>query len=86
MQYEDYARVFGALADPNRVEIVDMLRDGTMCACKILEKFHFTQPTLSYHMKYLVDSGLVTVNKVGVWNKYSLNKEALECAVKFLQK
>ncbi|HRK99148.1 MAG TPA: metalloregulator ArsR/SmtB family transcription factor, partial [Trichococcus flocculiformis] len=47
MDYENYAKVAKALADPKRVKIVDMLSCGAMCACDILEHFDFTQPTLS---------------------------------------
>ena len=38
-----------------------------LCACKILENFNITQPTLSYHMRILTDSGLVVGNKDGSW-------------------
>jgi ArsR family transcriptional regulator len=51
---------------------------GELCACKILEAFHFTQPTLSYHMKALTESGLVKSRREGSWVHYSLNKAALE--------
>ena len=62
-----------ALADTNRLMIVDMLSCGELCACKILEKFNITQPTLSHHMKTLCDCGLVTGRKEGKWTYYSLN-------------
>ncbi len=48
-----------------------------LCACKILENFNITQPTLSYHMKILTDSGLVLGNKDGSWMKYTLNSERI---------
>jgi len=62
-----------ALADANRLMIVDMLSCGELCACKILEQFHITQPTLSHHMKILCDCGLVNWRKEGKWTHYSLN-------------
>ena len=52
-QYQKNAGWFKALADPTRLEIVDMLSCGELCACKILERFQITQPTLSHHMKIL---------------------------------
>ena len=67
-----------ALADETRVEIFDMLSEGEFCACKILEEFNITQPTLSYHMKILCDSGLVDGRRDGVWMKYSINKNGLD--------
>ena len=47
MDYELTAKVFKALGDPKRVQIVDMLSCGERCACDLLEHFEFTQPTLS---------------------------------------
>lgn len=67
-----------ALSDETRLEILEMLKGGTLCACKILEKFSLTQPTLSYHMKLLTESGLVTVTKDWKWSYYSVNGEAMK--------
>ena len=72
-----YAKVFKALGDSTRMQIFDMLRDGELCACKILEKLDITQPTLSHHMKVLCDSGLVVANKDWKWTHYSLNCQAI---------
>lgn len=65
------------MADVTRLEIFDLLSDGELCACKILEKFNITQPTLSYHMKILCDSGLVNGRRNGVWMEYSINENGL---------
>ena len=80
MKYElkEYAQVFKALGDETRLKILTMLTKGKTCACYILEEFHFTQPTLSYHMKQLTDSGLVNAEKKGKWVYYSINKERVE--------
>ena len=67
-----------ALADETRVKIFNMLSEGELCACRILEEFNITQPTLSYHMKILCDSGLVDGRRDGVWMKYSINKNGLD--------
>jgi ArsR family transcriptional regulator, arsenate/arsenite/antimonite-responsive transcriptional repressor len=87
MQYDtnEQARVFKALSDANRMQILDMLSCGELCACKLLERFHITQPTLSHHMKVLTDCGLVIVRKEGVWMKYSLNSEKVEEITGFIQ-
>lgn len=72
---EDYGSMslmLKALGDENRLMIVDMLSDGELCACKILEKFKLSQPTLSHHMKILCSSGLVSSRKEGKWMHYSL--------------
>lgn len=76
--YGEYALLMKALADETRVKIFDMLSEGELCACKILEDFNITQPTLSYHMKILCDSGLVNSRRDGVWMKYSINKNSLD--------
>jgi len=73
INYKEQAGLFKALADTNRVMIVDMLSCGELCACNILEKFNFTQPTLSHHMKILCDCGLVIGRKQGIWTFYSLD-------------
>lgn len=76
--YGKYALFMKALSDETRIKIFDMLSQGELCACNILEKFNITQPTLSYHMKTLCDSGLVESRKDGVWMKYSINRDNLE--------
>lgn len=76
--YGDYASIMKALADETRLKIIDMLSCGQMCACKILEAFDITQPTLSYHMKILTEAGLVTGVRDGAWMRYSLNGENIE--------
>ena len=75
-----------ALGDDTRIRIFDMLSVDELCACKILEEFSITQPTLSYHMKILCDSGLVDSRKDCVWMKYSVNKENLDYLKGFLDK
>lgn len=74
----EYISIFKALADETRLSIVKMLTNGELCGCKILENFKITQPTLSYHMKALCDSGLVEGRRDGAWMRYTLNKEVFE--------
>ena len=76
--YVENVGLFKALADANRLMIVDMLSCGELCACKILEKFNITQPTLSHHMKILCDCGLVTGRNEGKWTYYSLVPERVQ--------
>ena len=73
----DAAKICRALGDPNRLQIVQMLSGGEMCACRLLEHFQITQPTLSHHMKILCECGLVDARREGKWNHYSLNCETL---------
>ena len=73
MTQEQLAKIFKALGDDTRLQIFDMLRQGKLCACKILEKLDITQPTLSHHMKVLCDCGLVESEKEWKWTHYWLN-------------
>lgn len=74
----DYALICKALGDGNRIQIVKMLAGGEKCACKLLEQFQITQPTLSHHMRILCECGLVDVRREGKWSHYSLNEETLQ--------
>lgn len=80
----EYVPKLKALADETRLKIIDMLSGGELCACKILEHFNITQPTLSYHMKILCESGLVEGRRDGAWMRYSLNMETFELVKRFL--
>lgn len=74
---DNYIMIFRALGDGTRLQIVQMLSSGEMCACKILEHFQITQPTLSHHMKILCDCGLIFAHKEGKWSYYSIRREVL---------
>ena len=77
MKTMDVALICRALGDSNRLEIVKMLADGEKCGCRLLDKFEITQPTLSHHMKILVECGLVNDRREGKWHHYSLNCDTL---------
>mgnify|MGYP000015868529 FL=1 len=83
--YEKNAKVFKALSDQNRLKILHILSDGERCACELLKNFDFTQPTLSHHMKVLIECGLVYSRKAGTWNHYSLIEQNTDELVKFLE-
>lgn len=74
-----------ALGDTNRLEIVKMLSNEEKCGCKLLERFDITQPTLSHHMKILVESGLVNDRKEGKWHYYSINKDNMTEFCRFIR-
>lgn len=78
VEYIEYAAMFRALSDPNRLLILDYLLEGERCACVILEKLQITQSTLSYHMKILSESEIVTARKEGKWMHYALNRAKLD--------
>ena len=73
----DVSLLCKVLGDSNRLQIIQLLQNGQKCACELLDYFDITQPTLSHHMKMLIDSGLVNVEKKSKWSYYSLSKETL---------
>jgi len=64
--------VFGALADPTRLRILALLKDGEVCVCHIHASLGVPQPTASRHLAYLRKSGLVSARRDGIWMHYSL--------------
>lgn len=68
------AKVFKALCDPKRLAILEQLRSGEKCACVLQEPLDLTQSGLSYHMKILCDSGIVTSRQEGKWTHYRLSR------------
>ena len=81
--YAEYIPVFKAVSDETRLKIIDMLSCGEMCACNLLESFNISQSTLSYHMKILVDSGLVNALRDGAWMRYTINTEKTNAVLTF---
>ncbi|AIY00816.1 transcriptional regulator, ArsR family [Arthrobacter sp. PAMC 25486] len=72
---------FKALADPNRLRILSIISTdpaAETCVCDITEPLELGQPTVSHHLKILVEAGLLTRDKRGVWAYYSLVPGALE--------
>ncbi len=63
-----------AIADVNRLQIIEMLSCGEMCACDIIKGLKLTQPTISHHMKILQTAGLVNSEKRGKWIFYSIDQ------------
>ena len=53
IEYAEYSKIFKVFSDPKRLKIIHMLSGGELCACKILEEFQITQPTLSHDRFYL---------------------------------
>lgn len=83
--YQQQARIFKAFCDPNRLEILELLRSGELCACKLQDQLQLTQSGLSYHMKILCESGMVTGRQEGKWTHYSLNTAGCAQAVALLR-
>ncbi|MDQ3068090.1 MAG: metalloregulator ArsR/SmtB family transcription factor [Actinomycetota bacterium] len=74
------AELFKALADPARVRIVNCLATaaGPVCICELIDPIGLSQPTVSHHMKKLLDAGLVEREQRGKWAFFSLKRDAVE--------
>jgi ArsR family transcriptional regulator len=66
-----------ALADHNRLRILDALRGGERCVCRLTESLDMGQPLLSHHLKVLREAALVSGRKDGRWVHYSITPDAL---------
>ena len=82
--YQQDAKIFKALCDPKRLAILEQLRSGEKCACKLQEPLALTQSGLSYHMKILCESGLVLARQEGKWTHYRLSTDGQARAVERL--
>ena len=74
------AELFKALGDPARVRILNLIAQsgGEVCACDLNEPVGLAQPTVSHHLKKLVDAGLLEREQRGKWAFFSLNRDAVE--------
>ena len=73
---KDFLKVMKAVSDSNRVKIVKMLQNKSMCVCELREAHQLAQPTVSKHLKILEDAGVVASSKDGTWVNYFLTNGA----------
>ncbi len=74
------AAKFKAISDPTRLRLLSLVaarENGEACVCDLNEPLDLSQPTVSHHLKLLVDAGLLTRSKRGTWSYYSLVPGAL---------
>ncbi|MHA7270247.1 ArsR/SmtB family transcription factor [Arthrobacter sp. HLT1-20] len=80
---QNAARILKALSDPNRLRLLSIVKagdGGEACVCDLTEPLDLGQPTVSHHLKILVDAGLLAREKRATWAYYSLVPGALEKA------
>jgi ArsR family transcriptional regulator len=80
-QAEVMARTMKALADPARLRLLSMVaahEDDEACVCDLTEPLGLSQPTVSHHLKILVDAGFLTRSKRATWAYYRLVPGALD--------
>ena len=83
--YQQRAKVFKALCDERRQRILELLRHGEKCACVLIEEMEMPQSSLSYHMKILCESGIVTGREESKWTYYRISEDGCEKAVSLLR-
>ena len=73
------AALFKALGDPHRVRIVNLLAASAepVCVCDLTASLGITQPTVSHHLRKLVDAGLLTREQRGTWAYYAIDHAAM---------
>jgi ArsR family transcriptional regulator len=74
------ASKFKAMGDPTRLRLLSLVaahEDGEACVCDLNEPLDLSQPTVSHHLKILVDAGLLSRTKRGTWSYYALVPGAL---------
>jgi ArsR family transcriptional regulator len=82
------AAKFKAMGDPTRLRLLSLVaahEDGEACVCDLNEPLDLSQPTVSHHLKILVDAGLLSRAKRGTWSYYTLVPGALPALAETLQ-
>jgi ArsR family transcriptional regulator len=79
-QAERMAGIAKALADPVRLQLVDVLRKhaGKVCVCELVPLFDLSQPTVSHHLKVLREAGIVDSERRGLWAYYYVTPDSLK--------
>lgn len=86
---ERLSRIFKALGDPTRVKLLSLIAahlNGEACVCELTDPVELSQPTVSHHLKQLVDAGLLTRTRRGRWAYYRVVQSALDALADSLRK
>jgi ArsR family transcriptional regulator, arsenate/arsenite/antimonite-responsive transcriptional repressor len=68
----DLVRLFGALADPTRLRLLNLMRGREVCVCYFVEILQQSQPKVSRHLAYLRNAGVVSARREGKWMHYRI--------------
>ena len=71
------AKIFKALSDPVRLDILEFLRNGERCVCEIIPEAKLIQPVVSRHLKILKDCGMIRDRKEGNRRLYSITDQRI---------
>ncbi|MCG7408279.1 metalloregulator ArsR/SmtB family transcription factor [Paenibacillus sp. ACRRX] len=76
---------FSALSDPNRLRIIELLRQGPLTVGEIAERLQLRQPQASKHLRVLLEAGLVEVEAVANRRHYRLRREPFQALDTWLE-
>ncbi len=82
------SRLLKAVADPTRLQLISLIKaapGGEACVCDLTEPLGLRQPTVSHHLKVLVEAGLVSRERRATWMWYALIPGALDSLSRFLR-
>ena len=74
---EQFVGIMESLSDPIRINILELMMNGEICVCDIVKITGLSQSKISYHIKILKDSGLISDRQEGRWVYYKLDLEVL---------
>ena len=74
---EQFVGIMESLSDPIRINILELMMNGEICVCDIVKVTGLSQSKISYHIKILKDSGLISDRQEGRWVYYKLDLEIL---------
>jgi len=72
-----FVGIMESLSDPIRINILELMMNGEICVCDIVKVTGLSQSKISYHIKILKDSGLISDRQEGRWVYYKLDLEVL---------
>ena len=79
------AKYFKALGDKNRLILLEQMLKGETCGCTLINKVEITQPTMTYHLNILEDSGIIKSRKEGIWRKLEVNDNVIDEMINYLK-
>lgn len=81
---ENLVELFNALADPTRLRLLNLMREGEVCVCFFVEILKEGQPKISRHLAYLRNAGIVEARREGKWMHYRIVEPKQEAARRIL--
>ncbi|OPY56580.1 MAG: DNA-binding transcriptional repressor ArsR [Methanosaeta sp. PtaU1.Bin112] len=76
-EVREESEIFKAMADPCRIKILMLLREGELCVCEIMIGLDRPQSSTSHHLSILKEAGLIRERKDGRWSRYRLSEGAV---------